>query len=86
MIKIDFRDDLIIIGPSYMKKKILEDNILKYSIKYIDINELKKKYLFDIKDDALVYIDKKYNLIPEVGSVLLNNLYAIKYPVGIIEM
>ena len=78
MIKIDFRDDLIIIGSSYMKKRILKENSLKYNVKYIDINELRKKYLFDIKDDALVYIDKKYNLIPEVGSILLNNLYELQ--------
>lgn len=71
------KDNLIIIGPSYMKKEILSDNILNYNIKIIDEYELKDKYLYSYKDSVLTYTDKKYNNIPEISNVILNNLYQI---------
>ena len=74
---IKFEDNLVIIGPSYVKKEILKECSLKYNVKFFSIEELKEKYLYRYKDDTLVYIDNKYNLIPEVGIIILNNLYEI---------
>ena len=74
----ELKDNLIIIGPSYMKKNILKENNLKYNVKYIDEHELKEIYLYKYKDSILTYVDKKYNLIPEISSIILNNLYEIK--------
>jgi hypothetical protein len=74
---IKFEDNLVIIGPSYVKKEILNECSLKYNVKFFSIEELKEKYLYRYKDDTLVYIDTKYNLIPEVGKIILNNLYEI---------
>jgi len=72
-----FEDNLVIIGPSYVKKEILNECSLKYNVKFFSTEELKEKYLYRYKDDTLVYIDTKYNLIPEVGKIILNNLYEI---------
>src|SRR5574344_2178107 len=72
-----FKDDLVVIVPSYMKKKLIEENKLKYNIKYIDEYELRDKYLYKYRDDTCVYLDKKYHMIPEVSNIVLNYLYEI---------
>ena len=74
---IKFSDNQIIIGPSYLKKNVIDFTSLKYNIKYIDYAELRCKYLYEYKDSALVYLDKKYNYIPEIGKIILNNLYEV---------
>ena len=74
---IKFSDNQIIIGPSYLKKNVIDFTSLKYNIKYIDYAELRGKYLYEYKDSALVYLDKKYNYIPEIGKIILNNLYEV---------
>ena len=74
---IKFSDNQIIIGPSYLKKNVIDFTSLKYNIKYIDYAELRSKYLYEYKDSALVYLDKKYNYIPEIGKIILNNLYEV---------
>lgn len=71
------KDDLIVIGPSYMKKKVLNENKLHFNIKYIDEYQLKDKYLYSYKDGVNVYLDRKYNFIPEVTNIILNILYEI---------
>jgi glycosyltransferase involved in cell wall biosynthesis len=75
--EINLEDNLVIIGPSYMKKEILNECNLKYNIKFFNIEELKEKYLYKYKDSTLVYLDTKYNLIPEVGKIILSYLYEI---------
>lgn len=71
------KDDMIVIGPSYMKKDLLKSNKLKNNIKYIDEYELKDKYLYRYKDGVLTYLDNKYNYIPEISKIILDNLYEI---------
>lgn len=71
------KDDLIVIGPSYMKKKVLNENSLRFNIKYIDEYELKDKYLYKYKDGTNIYLDRKYDYIPEVTNIILNSLYEI---------
>lgn len=77
MKQIDFKDNLIIIGPSYMKKSILKECGLKYNIKYINLEELIQKYLYSYKGDTLIYLDNKYNHIPEISEKILKSLYFI---------
>ena len=43
---INFEDNLVIIGPSYVKKEILNECSLKYNVKFFSIEELKEKYLY----------------------------------------
>ena len=74
---IKLSDNQNIIGPSYLKKNVIDFTNLKYNIKYIDYAELRGKYLYEYKDSALVYLDKKYNYIPEIGKIILNNLYEV---------
>lgn len=76
--EINLEDNLVIIGPSYIKKEILNECNLKYNIKFFSIEELKEKYLYKYKDDTLVYLDTKYNLIPEVGKIILSYLYEVE--------
>lgn len=77
MKKVEFKDDLIIIGPSYMKKTILNECGLKFNIKYIDVGDLTNKFLYSYRSDTLVYVDKKNNYIPEVTNKILKSLYYI---------
>lgn len=74
---IELENNLVIIGPSYIKKEILEACSLKYNINFFDTDSLKERYLYKYKEDVLVYIDNKYNLLPEVGKIILNNLYEV---------
>ncbi|HPF83654.1 MAG TPA: hypothetical protein PLV83_05805, partial [Bacilli bacterium] len=71
MNNINLKNNLIIIGPFYMKESILKEIDLKYNIKYIDEYELKDKYLFTYENDILTYIDSKYNIMPEIGRIVL---------------
>lgn len=70
------KDNLIIIGPSYLKRRVLKENSLKYSIKYIDEYELRDKYLYAYRDDTIVYLDKTYDI--GISKIILDNLYDIE--------
>ena len=70
------KDNLIIIGPSYLKRRVLKENSLKYSIKYIDEYELRDKYLYTYKEDTIVYLDKTYDI--GISKIILDNLYDIE--------
>ena len=71
----------IIICPNSEKMKILyklrEDNNL-YNIKFMTKNEFISNYYFDITDDIVFYLMKKYNLHIDVVKAYLNNLYLIE--------
>lgn len=73
----ELKDNLLIIGPSYLRKKVLEENKLKHNIKYIDEYELIDKYLYTYKDGILSYLDKKEKISPELGNIYLRNMYDI---------
>ncbi len=70
------KDNLIIIGPSYLKRRVLKENSLKYSIKYIDEYELRDKYLYAYRDDTIVYLDKTYDI--GISKIILDNLYDVE--------
>ena len=71
----------IIICPNSEKMKILyklrEDNNL-YNIKFMTKNEFMSNYYFDITDDMVFYLMKKYNLHIDVVKAYLDNLYLIE--------
>ncbi len=73
----EIKDNLLIIGPSYLRKNILEENKLKHNIKYIDEYELIDKNIYTYKDGVLSYLDKKENISPELCNIYLNNMYDI---------
>ena len=71
-------DNMIIITTNNYKTKILKENKLKYNIKIYTLNEFKEKYYYQYKPDILMYMKNKYNMIPEIASVILENLYDIE--------
>lgn len=44
------------------------------NIKLITLSEFKKKYFFNYDNKTIYYICNKYNVIPEIASIYLNNL------------
>ncbi len=52
------------------------------NIKLITLSEFKKKYFFDYNNECVYYICNKYNVIPEIASIYLNNLYYINKDIG----
>lgn len=58
-------------------KKINSTNKL-LNIKVITLNELKTKYYFSYTDEAIYNVSKKYNVIPEIAKIYIDNLYYIK--------
>ena len=47
------------------------------NIKIITLSELKKKYFFDYDNETIYYVCKKYNVIPSIAKIYLDNLYYI---------
>ena len=60
-----------------LTKKISEANKL-LNIEVITLSELKKKYFFDYDDEAVFYISQKYNVIPDIAKIYIENTYYIK--------
>ena len=79
----NFRDlaNAIIITKDKTKssiiKKINSENKL-LNIKVISLRELKTKYFFDYGKNAIYYVSKKYNVIPEIAKIYIDNTYFIK--------
>lgn len=71
----------IIVCPNNEKLRILNklstDNNL-YNIKFMTKNEFMSNYYFEITDDIVFYLMKKYNLHIDVVKAYLNNLYLIE--------
>ena len=57
-------------------KKINEHNKL-INVKIITLSELKKKYFFDYTKETIYYVSKKYNVVPDVAKIYIENLYYI---------
>lgn len=66
----------IIIGPAYLRNKILKEYDNK--IKYIDEYDIQDKYLYTYKSDTILYISNKYNYSFEFSKIILSNLYDIE--------
>ena len=47
------------------------------NIKFISLSEFKKKYFFDYSKEAIFYVSKKYDVIPEIAKIYIENLYFI---------
>lgn len=76
----EYRNTIFIIKDnakdSILEKLNLEKKLL--NIKLITLSELKKNYFFSYTKEALYYIVKKYNVIPEIAQIYLDNLYYIR--------
>lgn len=80
MIEKYLNNNELIICPNNIKEDILKylnEHKLLYSIKFMDINEYKKKYLFDYDFDTTYYLVNKYDLTIDNAKNIINNLYYI---------
>lgn len=73
---IDINNKIIILEDNVKNDFISNINSL-VNVKIITLSELKKKYCFDYKKEAVVYVSKKYNVIYDVAKIIINNLYYI---------
>lgn len=74
-------DDTLIITPNNIKLKILEklsesSNFL--NVKFMNLEELKRKIYFDYDVNAILTIMDKYNLEVDIAKTIMNNLYYIE--------
>ena len=62
-----------------------KDSLVKYissldkiiNVKIITLSELIKKYYFDYDNKTIYYVSKKYNVIKEIATIYINNLYYV---------
>lgn len=74
----DIKNGSILIIKDSSKDSVLNEiNSQKglINIKLVTLSELKKKYFFDYTNEAVFYVCKKYNVIPEIGKIYIDNLY-----------
>ena len=81
----DFLDNIkektIIVCPSNVKKKVLNEINKKDSlvnIKLYSLEELKRIVLFDYDIKAVLYLMDKYNYSYDIASYYINNLYYVE--------
>ena len=75
------KDDTIVITPSNVKLKILEeinkkDKIL--NLKFFTLDDIKKYYCFDYDNKSLLFIMDNYKLNKDISKNILNLLYLIE--------
>lgn len=74
-----FNNKIIIINDSAKKDLLEKINSYKQliNVKIITLSELKKKYYFDYTKETINYVSKKYNCIPNIAKIYIDNLYYI---------
>lgn len=78
---INYKNIDLIICNNYNKKKILKELSLKkeiYNIKFLTKEEFIKNYYFDIKEEAIYYLIKKYNIHIDIIKMYFKSLYFIE--------
>ena len=74
----NLEENLIIITEQKYKRKLINENVLKYNLKIYTKDEFTKLYYHDYKSDVLLYMYNKFNMIPEISKIILDNLYKIE--------
>lgn len=75
------KDNMLIICPNNYKKYLLElfyNEHKLLNIKFMNIDEYKKNYLFDYDIKTIHYLVKKYSMKVDNAITLINNLYYIE--------
>lgn len=74
-------DNTLIITPNNIKLKILEklsESSDFLNVKFMNLEELKRKIYFDYDVNAILTIMDKYNLEVDIAKTIMNNLYYIE--------
>ncbi len=72
----EFNNKIVILND-YAKKSFIKKINKLINVKVITLSELKKKYYFDYDNKAIYFVSSKYNCIPEIAKIYIENTYFI---------
>lgn len=72
----EFNNKIVILND-YAKKSFIKKINKLINVKVITLSELKKKYYFDYDNKAIYFVSNKYNCIPEIAKIYIENTYFI---------
>lgn len=72
----EFNNKIVILND-YAKKSFIRKINKLINVKVITLSELKKKYYFDYDNKAIYFVSNKYNCIPEIAKIYIENTYFI---------
>lgn len=73
----EFNNKIVILND-YAKNSFIKKIDKLINVKVITLSELKRKYYFDYDNKAIYFISNKYNCIPEIAKIYIENTYYIK--------
>ena len=73
----EFNNKIVILND-YAKNSFIKKTDKLINIKVITLSELKHKYYFDYDNKAIYFISNKYNCIPEIAKIYIENTYYLK--------
>lgn len=73
----EFNNKIVILND-YAKKSFIKKIDKLINIKVITLSELKRKYYFDYDNKAIYFVSNKYNCIPEIAKIYIENIYYLK--------
>ena len=72
----EFNNKIVILND-YAKKSFIKKINKLINVKVITLSELKRKYYFDYDNKAIYFVSNKYNCIPEIAKIYIENTYFI---------
>lgn len=72
----EFNNKIVILND-YAKKNFIKKINKLINVKVITLSELKKKYYFNYDNKAIYFVSNKYNCIPEIAKIYIENIYFI---------
>ena len=73
----EFNNKIVILND-YTKKSFIKKIDKLINVKVITLSELKRKYYFDYDNKAIYFVSSKYNCIPEIAKIYIENIYYLK--------
>lgn len=73
----EFNNKIVILND-YTKKSFIKKIDKLINVKVITLSELKRKYYFDYDNKAIYFVSNKYNCIPEIAKIYIENIYYLK--------
>ena len=73
----EFNNKIVILND-YAKKSFIKKIDKLINVKVITLSELKRKYYFDYDNKTIYFVSNKYNCIPEIAKIYIDNIYYLK--------